>query len=914
MTETSIEASPDVIVVSADSVAWGDYFEVSCEIVNPGDVPLDFATATFYLYSDPNDPATRVELGSYETEHWLGPQESETATLVLQGFPMLENGNYYVGYEITASNLASDSVVSAVSTAPISVVDLETMPEATVRVIGDAGELTDLQIEIADATVGRELGVIQTTGLENPTFAVKIDGVPATVLVVDGGVLRIAEALGVGVYSNVVVSATTGETIVYSAPFALTIYQAPVPPQQLDAPIIVAFSATSELLATWTSVDGALEYRVEFDLDPNFVNPVAYTTSATNYRAPLVGAATEFYCRVKALGHENYLESAWSGVANAIVPENYNDAIWNLDDYASYKSFKLDATPDANITATLYGQEKDGTYSELQSWDYVGADAIATITGRNTKAENLWITEAAMTLLGGVEFNGGDLLLDALRVDGTDAADQIAIGTETVVVETPIYTTNPYEKVLERYREQYGETSKTYLTIKANLDKAYERLSKLVARKTSTYGVVDLNGTIVKYLGVNDVAINTGAGDDSITVDALHYNYAIASTDGANALDFSNAQGRLNLDLGATYRQIPIIGDGGTLRLDGVYTTVVGTAGDDRVVGATNGLNFNGVSGSDSVTLVGGQNDVTLDGPRQSVIARGTGAYRIAIDNGDYSVVNASGASRDAFVTVAATGRRVSVFGGNGALDAQIVGAFATVNAGATQRAGVDVQGDHATITTGIGADVIGVAGDYATITTGAGADQVVVFGADANVRLGDGADFLTIQDGQSGRVGNNRVWGDGGNDVITAVNASGVNYLYAGAGNDVVVGGSGDDYIYANAGNNVLVGLGGADRLFGGTGRDVLIASTTTNSEGWETLDREALEQVYEQLYRAWNVDQDMEATLEILGEQCVADGVKDWVYRGGGRRNLVYASQLDVDFENALAKNPFNDELKLD
>ena len=681
---------------------------------------------------------------------------------------------------------------------------------------------------------------------------------------------------------------------------------------KLSTPQVVKFVSAKTLTVEWGAVANASGYELELATDENFNQGyVSFFTTETSVKMDAPADFSTYYCRVKALGYDEFIDSDWSKGVVAEVPEILNDAVWNLDDYSSYKSFKLDATPDSNVTATLYGLKKDGkTYVELQSWDFVGADAVATITGRNVVAENLWVTESAATLLGGVVFNGGELLLDKLTLDGTDGDDVVKIGTETVTVETPIFTKNPYEKTLENYRKTYGESSPIYQRIAANLDAAYQKLSKQVTRKTTTWGVVELNGMTSKFIGTRDVAINTGAGDDLVQIDALHYNYAVSTEGADNELDFANAKDRVNVDLGANYRQCVLIGDGGTLKLDGTFTTVTGTALNDRVVGSDAGLTFVGNGGSDSVTLVGGQNDVFLVGPRQSVVARGKGSYNVTIEQGDYSVVNASGVTKRGAVSVAIEGKNATVYGGLGTLEGAVEGDYATVNAGSVHESAFGVVGDHAVITTGGGVDIVTLAGDNGSIVVGAGDDIVYVYGTNENIRLGTGNDECVIRDGESGKTGVNYIWGDAGNDVIVAAETTGANYLYAGAGSDVIVGGAGGDYIYANSGDNILIGLGGSDRLYGGSGRDVLIASTSDLLTSDDLTYRETLDA----LFAAWNVEKDVDATIQLLGEHCVADGSKDWLYRGAGRNNLLYASQLDVDVENALERSPFNDVLVLD
>jgi len=90
---------------------------------------------------------------------------------------------------------------------------------------------------------------------------------------------------------------------------------------------------------------------------------------------------------------------------------------------------------------------------------------------------------------------------------------------------------------------------------------------------------------------------------------------------------------------------------------------------------------------------------------------------------------------------------------------------------------------------------VTGTAGDK--LWAGAGNDQVVGAGGDDRIGLGDGNDIAM---------------GQGGDDEI-----------FAGAGNDSVDGGAGDDTIYGGAGNDSILGAAGADTIIGGTGDDRL-------------------------------------------------------------------------------------------
>ena len=70
------------------------------------------------------------------------------------------------------------------------------------------------------------------------------------------------------------------------------------------------------------------------------------------------------------------------------------------------------------------------------------------------------------------------------------------------------------------------------------------------------------------------------------------------------------------------------------------------------------------------------------------------------------------------------------------------------------------------------------------------------------------------------------RVFGQGGNDVITLNEANGAlpaAHLFGGAGNDTLTGGAGGDQLFGQAGNDTLLGAGGFDLLFGGTENDTI-------------------------------------------------------------------------------------------
>ena len=544
----------------------------------------------------------------------------------------------------------------------------------------------------------------------------------------------------------------------------------------------------------------------------------------------------------------------------------------------------------------------------------------------------LYFTGEAMTLLDDVSVNGFDAD-STLVIWGTSGNDTFTIDTLDTVTTNPVFATNPYEKCLEHYKNVFGEDSNIYTTIKTSLDAAWARLNTIVTTHTVASNVVTLDGgATLNFAGFDDVIIDGGetlvggaANADTFEINALGADYQLFGSDLNDTLDFSDAY-RVNIDMGSTAVQHAICGDAGTLQLDGNFTAVIGTVNADRIVGAAIGTTIVGNGGSDCVTVWGNDGAasvVSLSGRGQSVIVRGDGDYQIFLDdNADCSVVNATLTSNLATLFVAAgyndtatfvdRADHVTVLAGNadtifydntGALvpGINIDGDYAVINAANAFALGAFVVGDHAVITGSANDDYIEAYGDFNYICAGNGDDFVDIYGSYNTICAGNGDDVVYLSDLAVNDLARfNKIYGGDGDDILDGVDASGdFNYFFAGAGNDVIFGTMGNDYIYGNSGINVLVGLGGADYIFGGCGRDLLIANTVSNEA---TLNFAAVQ-------KAWFVDNDADAVMAALGSS-VKDDAKDFVFRGAGNGNILYANPtLDGDFQNALEFNPFND-----
>jgi len=213
----------------------------------------------------------------------------------------------------------------------------------------------------------------------------------------------------------------------------------------------------------------------------------------------------------------------------------------------------------------------------------------------------------------------------------------------------------------------------------------------------------------------------------------------------------------------------------------GVAATVVGSAGNDRLLGTPGDDVIVGLGGSDRIDGAGGDDvvcagagsDIVVGGLGDDVLVGGSGNDQIDGGAGDDRLEGGDGADR-------LDGRDgADHLDGGGDAD-RLFG-----NAGADELAGGD------------GADRLDGGEGADELDGGAGVDLLSGGAGDDGLSGGEGADRLL------GGLGSDRLFGEGGGDS-----------LFGGAGDDLLEGGDGRDR---------LVGDAGADRLFGGTGVDRL-------------------------------------------------------------------------------------------
>lgn len=209
---------------------------------------------------------------------------------------------------------------------------------------------------------------------------------------------------------------------------------------------------------------------------------------------------------------------------------------------------------------------------------------------------------------------------------------------------------------------------------------------------------------------------------------------------------------------------------------------IIGTAGDDNLLGSQCGETIDGRAGDDNIDARGG-NDIVIGGAGDDHIVAGAGNDVVYAGEGNDVVF--AGAGNDI------------VFGGLG---------------------NDHLHGEDGDDT------IAGEDGDD-VMSGGSGADILLAGAGNDTVQGDDGNDTL------DGGAGNDNLAGDAGSDVITA--GAGNDFLSGGEGNDLLTDGTGSDTAHGGGGDDHVMAVADAadDSYDGGSGHDVLDYSTATFS-----------------------------------------------------------------------------------
>ncbi len=333
--------------------------------------------------------------------------------------------------------------------------------------------------------------------------------------------------------------------------------------------------------------------------------------------------------------------------------------------------------------------------------------------------------------------------------------------------------------------------------------------------------------------GIENITLNTGAGNDIIDVKALHGNDSVNSGAGNDTLrlgdgkdvldggagndllvfDFSSSKSTItNVDAGyGWYKFSDTAGLNSVKFLNIEQFDIKGGSGDDRLWAWGNDDKISGGAGNDVITG-GGGNDILTGGTGKDLFVYDS--YNNGIDTiteakpvdsiGDVIRIN----GRDF------TGGSVSLGNGSGILTNQVQLSVNTANNESTLYIGSDGTA---------GADVvIKIAGTYtADSFTLSGRNITFSKGSTNPGTVGDDViNGTTGNDDLAGGDGNDKLFGKAGNDGMTGDD-----------GNDALDGADGNDTMDGGVGNDTLAGGLGADNLTGGSGADRFVYTSVWDS-----------------------------------------------------------------------------------
>ena len=376
-------------------------------------------------------------------------------------------------------------------------------------------------------------------------------------------------------------------------------------------------------------------------------------------------------------------------------------------------------------------------------------------------------------------------------------------------------------------------------------------------RSTGPVYLRDVSGCAAILISVSDLLRNASDPDgDLLTVRNLQVSAGTLTQSDGGWL-FAHNAGELG-DVTVNYE----ISDGAVSIAQTAHFAIVrappiiGTAGDDNLLGAPCADDIDAGEGDDNVDGRGGNdiigagsgNDHVFGGDGHDVIVAGAGADIVFGGSGDDSIFGGDGDDRlfgglGDDVLFGEAGNDV-LAGGEGN-DALIGGDGDDSLKGEAGRDALYGGAGHDTMDGGAGSDVVfGESGD--DVADGGDGDDVLSDGAGKDVARGGAGDDLILV---SLDAANDEFDGGEGHDTLNISEASqsvsvdlargvaegaeigrdsvaGVECVIGGAGSDQITGSAGDETIIGGAGDDTLCGEAGTDVLEGGAGRDHLTAS----------------------------------------------------------------------------------------
>ena len=261
-----------------------------------------------------------------------------------------------------------------------------------------------------------------------------------------------------------------------------------------------------------------------------------------------------------------------------------------------------------------------------------------------------------------------------------------------------------------------------------------------------------------------------------------------------------------------------------------------GGSGNDRLTGGTGADELRGGDGNDTIYADSADSVVEGGEGTDRVIVQGGGDF--SIDQSEASVERVDAGAGNDTLDASGMSERTTQYGNAGS-DTLIGGSGNDVQSGGDGDDNIEGGDGNDTIRGDYGDDSISGGDGNDNISGGIGADELRGGAGDDTIRAdaqdtlidgGEGNDRVIVEGGQDFSIDQNatsveRVDAGSGNDLLDASGMTANVTQVGNAGDDVLVGGDGDDRQYGGDGNDSIVGGDGNDRIYGDRGDDLIDA-----------------------------------------------------------------------------------------
>ncbi len=341
--------------------------------------------------------------------------------------------------------------------------------------------------------------------------------------------------------------------------------------------------------------------------------------------------------------------------------------------------------------------------------------------------------------------------------------------------------------------------------------------------------------------GAKDKTLNINGGNPNLVIYNFNTNSLVSGSGGKDTID--NSAGGVTIQgLGGNDSIYNSTSSYHTIKNSWGYVTIDGGAGNDLIYSYDPRTSINGGAGSDKITLHGDCTKITVKGSTGNDTiftdsSRDCGVlFQYAKGDGFDSITNWS--SNDTLSLGSGISYSLSTVGANVVVSIESGGAL-TLSGGkdktvkivggtniANNPKGTLISNSNSNVSLkGTNyADTVNNNGSLVTISTAKGNDSIYNWADKVTVYAGDGKDTLR------GGYSNSKLFGEGGNDLISLTGAYWRNTLSGGADDDIIFAEGNEHSVDGGAGSDKITLTGDKLTVKGGADDDTIYGNTATS------------------------------------------------------------------------------------